>query len=291
MNIQIMKDFSELIFYNINPLPVYVGKGILSSFSNLEALCHWHGDVEFLMPVKGHISYKVNGTTFLLEEGHGIFINSRQMHYGFSADQTDCEYICIVFDPSMLFSASAMKQQYLTPVIESAMSQLLLHPDNVDAKAVLSELSNIYQIFAKQDAHMSIDILSSLITIWKHIHILADSYLSESEGVHDLNLFILKKMLSHIYDHYESKLTLAEIAASGGVCTSKCCKIFKQYLNKSPNDYLNSYRLEKSIVHLREMHLSVSEIAYSCGFSSPSYFSEIFLKFKGCSPTEFRQGL
>lgn len=290
MNINLMKDFSELIFYNINPLPIYIGKGILSSFSNLEALCHWHSDVEFLMPVKGHISYKVNGNTFLLQEGDGIFVNSRQMHYGFSADETDCEYICMVFDPSMLFGSAALTQMYLTPVMESSMSELILAKDQALCKTILEELKSVYALFEKQSEDLVIDILSSLLKVWKNLFILADSYLNTSADKDDLNLFLLKKMLSHIYDNFENRLSLKEIAASGGVCTSKCCRIFRHYLNRSPNDYLNSYRLEKSIVLLREKKLSISEIAYSCGFSSPSYFSEIFLKSKGCSPTEFRQG-
>ena len=65
--------------------------------------------------------------------------------------------------------------------------------------------------------------------------------------------------------------------------------MFKQYLNMSPIDYLNSFRLEKGMELLRQTDLSITEISSACGFSSPSYFAERFLMAKGCTPTQYRR--
>ncbi len=53
-------------------------------------------------------------------------------------------------------------------------------------------------------------------------------------------------------------------------------------------EFLNTYRLEMSMDMLRNSDLSVTEIAYNCGFHGLSYFSEIFKKYKGCTPSEYR---
>lgn len=288
MNLNVLKDSSEFIHYNNPAFPVYVRKGNLTSFTNLEAHCHWHEDVEFLMPVKGHISYHVNGNTYLIKEGDAIFINSRQMHYGFSKDISDCEYICIVFNPKILFSITEIQNRYVTPILESYLSEFVIKADNSSHTQLRSMISQIYSLYVQEEERIELKAISSLYSLWEDLYHIIQPYFVQELGPTDINLTILKKMLSFIYINYEAKLSLADIANAGGVCRSKCCKIFKQYLNSTPNDYLNSYRLEKSQILLRDIQYSIAEIAYSCGFSNPSYFSEVFLKFKGCTPTEYR---
>lgn len=78
------------------------------------------------------------------------------------------------------------------------------------------------------------------------------------------------------------------ILNAGNVCRSKCCKIFKTYLYQTPIDFLNRYRLERGVEHIATSSVSITEIALACGFSSPSYFTEIFRQYKGYTPTEYR---
>lgn len=288
MNLKVLKDSSEFIYYNNPALPIYVRKGNLTSFTNLEAHCHWHEDVEFLMPVKGHITFYVNGNTFLVEKGDAIFINSRQMHYGFSRDDSDCEYICIVFNPNVLFSITELQNKYVTPIIQSYLSEFLLKAENSSHLELLNSILHIYSLYYTQEESVELKAISQFYGLWEALYRIMQPLLNQELRSADTNLSVLKKMLSFIYMNYEAKLSLADIASSGGVCRSKCCKIFKYYLNRTPNDYLISYRLEKSQILLRDNQYSIAEIAYSCGFSNPSYFSESFLKCKGCTPTQYR---
>ena len=41
---------------------------------------HWHSDVEFIYIKKGFVSYQLNDRIIRLNEGEGIFVNSRQLH-------------------------------------------------------------------------------------------------------------------------------------------------------------------------------------------------------------------
>jgi AraC-like DNA-binding protein len=53
---------------------------------------------------------------------------------------------------------------------------------------------------------------------------------------------------------------------------------------------IRKYRLEKSkVLLLSDRALSVSEVAFNCGFSDPNYFSSVFSKEYGISPTNFRK--
>ena len=66
-------------------------------------------------------------------------------------------------------------------------------------------------------------------------------------GETDADLARQRAMVQFIYRHYAEKLTLADIAAAGGVCRSKCCALFARYAQQPPIEYLNRYRLEVSL--------------------------------------------
>jgi transcriptional regulator GlxA family with amidase domain len=66
--------------------------------------------------------------------------------------------------------------------------------------------------------------------------------------------------------------------------------IFKTQTGLTPNDYLQRARVEKAQEQLRQTNLSVTQIALATGFSSGQYFSTVFARYTGVSPTAFRKG-
>ena len=100
---------------------------------------------------------------------------------------------------------------------------------------------------------------------------------------------VFNVMVGYIQRNYKNKITLKEIASSGNVCRSNCCEIFQSTLNKSPISYLIEYRINKSIKLLNNTSYTITEIALKCGFNSSSYFTEIFHKHLGCTPSQYRK--
>ncbi|MDR1412222.1 MAG: helix-turn-helix transcriptional regulator, partial [Spirochaetaceae bacterium] len=85
------------------------------------------------------------------------------------------------------------------------------------------------------------------------------------------------------------KITLDDIAASGMMCRSKCCHLFKQILRRTIFEYLLHYRIRKSLSLLTDTGMSITEIAGQCGFNSASYYTEIFNKITGMAPRDYRK--
>ena len=75
-----------------------------------------------------------------------------------------------------------------------------------------------------------------------------------------------------------------------GFSRARMFDIFKAQTGLTPNDYLQRLRIEKAQERLRQTDLSVTEIALATGFSSGQYFSTVFARYKGVSPTDFRKG-
>jgi len=290
INLQVMKDASEFLEYNHPAIPLYVKTGNLSSFPHMKALCHWHDDVEFLLPINGHITYHINDKDYYIEEHNAIFVNAKQIHYGYSADGSDCDYICITFKPSLICSNEALANKYILPITEHhSLSELLLLADNPKHQGIISFLEQVHQLYQESKGCYELSSISILCSLWIRLYKILNVQSSSADYSSSTDIFIQKQMVSFIYDNYTDKLTLNEISHAGGISRTKCCQIFKKYLNRTPIDFLNSYRLEISMNYLRVTDLPITEIAYNCGFNSLSYYSETFKKYKGCTPNEYRE--
>lgn len=286
---QVMKDASEIIHYRNARVPLYVKFGRLSNFSNMEMLCHWHEDLEYVQAIEGNMMYHVNGEDILIAEGDAILINSKHLHYGYSADGGDCTYLCILFQPQLFCGNSELQSRYVNTVLTSSSItyQYFSAGDEADA-AIISQFQEISRVFSTQTYAYELHIISLLAMIWKSwlTHMMSNAEMTAQPDT--MYLPVLKRIVEYIYTHYSLKLSLNELAAAGGICRSKCCQIFKKYLNKTPMEFVNTYRLEVSMELLRDSKYSITEIAYACGFHSSSYFSETFMRYKGCTPSAYR---
>ena len=89
--------------------------------------------------------------------------------------------------------------------------------------------------------------------------------------------------------HFKEPLTLEQLAEDAHMNKYYLSHSFKREYGTSPINYLITRRLEESKYLLAETDLSMSQIARLLGFSSPSYFSQVFRKTQGTSPIEFRK--
>ena len=69
---------------------------------------------------------------------------------------------------------------------------------------------------------------------------------------------------------------------------SAICPAFKEKYGFTVMDYLTNLRINEAKRMLKETDMTVSEISDSVGFSEPSYFSKVFLKITGESPTHYK---
>lgn len=69
----------------------------------------------------------------------------------------------------------------------------------------------------------------------------------------------------------------------------KCYRMFKEVMHQSPSDYINQYRMKKALELLKEGVLSISQIAFECGYNDPKYFSKSFKRFYGSTPKKYSE--
>ena len=95
--------------------------------------------------------------------------------------------------------------------------------------------------------------------------------------------------ISYINEHYMENITRTSVAKSIFISPSYLSYIFKDKLQKSFSDYLLGVRIEESEQLLKDYSIKVSDIAGMVGIDDPQYFSKVFKKKNGITPTEYRK--
>lgn len=259
---------------------------LLSSYPNYSAPSHWHDDIELIAVLSGEMQYNVNGEILLLSEGEGILVNARQMHFGFSTEKKECDFLCVLIHPLLLCATPAFERDFILPLINNRNAAFTkLHTDILWQKEIYNEISRIYSIKDAKNAPMKIQISFAQIWALLYENTPSENYLKAQNA----ELTTIKNILGFIQQNYARKISLADIAASGMVGQSKCCKLFSKYLGQTPNIYLTQYRLEKSTELLKSTNMTVTEIALETGFGGASYYAETFRKYFNLSPTQYKQ--
>lgn len=95
------------------------------------------------------------------------------------------------------------------------------------------------------------------------------------------------KTLTYIENNYMHRLTLSSISANVNLSTSYLCRVFKSEVGTSITSYLNNLRIRKAATLIKENTFSLKEISVMVGIDDQLYFSRLFKKCMGISPSEY----
>ncbi len=100
---------------------------------------------------------------------------------------------------------------------------------------------------------------------------------------------MIQRAKEYIGVHYvDPNMSLNEVAAQVSLSPSHFSVVFGQETTKTFKEYLTETRIKRARELLRTTTLKSSEIAYQIGYTDPHYFSYVFRKNTGLTPTEFR---
>ncbi|WP_343762292.1 AraC family transcriptional regulator [Gangjinia marincola] len=106
---------------------------------------------------------------------------------------------------------------------------------------------------------------------------------SELERVVDLGEFVASRI--------NKPISIEDLKRESGLSPKKLQLGFRYLYDRSINGYISNVRIEKARQLIEETDLTISEIVYSCGLSSRSYFSKIFKEKYGINPSEYKKQL
>ena len=95
------------------------------------------------------------------------------------------------------------------------------------------------------------------------------------------------RAVHYIQTNLSEEIRVADLAGDLGLSRSYFCRIFKEQLGQSPQEYLVTHRMERAAVLMTEQNLSQKEAALRVGYQDICTFSRMFKRKYGISPGEY----
>lgn len=99
---------------------------------------------------------------------------------------------------------------------------------------------------------------------------------------------ILDKAVKYIEENYDKIIGVEDVAFATGYNTYYFGKMFKKTFSSSFTDYLTNVRITQAKRLLRDPRQTIKDITYNIGYMDPNYFTRVFKKCEGITPTEYR---
>jgi AraC-like DNA-binding protein len=99
----------------------------------------------------------------------------------------------------------------------------------------------------------------------------------------------IEQSIEYIHDHYDEKIRLEILSDISGFTPTSYSREFKRVKGHSPIEYLNAYRIEQAKQMLVQPSPTIKEVSIANGFGNEFYFSRMFKREVGISPSHYRQ--
>ena len=112
---------------------------------------------------------------------------------------------------------------------------------------------------------------------------------AQREEDEDMRTAIIRAEISRFIDaHYGEDISMQDAAAALRYSDAYFCKLFKQCFKVNFSAYLNEYRVNKARQLILDPRLSLKDIGAAVGYSDANYFTRVFKRLTGQTPSEYR---
>ena len=267
---------------------VLVNRGDIHQFPAGYLTSHWHREFEIFVLDEGEVRVGIGEQNYDLQAGDGCFINSGVIHSFTTLVTTPCRYRSFVFAPEVIGGApgSVYDVAYVRPLQEKGAPFLRLggNPEDTtyftafDRAFAASETEEYAHEFRVRNA------LSEVV-----LYLIKKGAAVEPHFMPAIQEQRLKEMLLWINENLAQNITVERIARNVNICPRECQRIFRQYLQYSPMEYVMRRRIFSAAEQLLTTDRPVTEIALDCGFASPSYFTKQFRLQMETTPLAYRK--
>ena len=266
-----------------------------------EVASHCHSYYELAYIYSGERDEAIDNKFFSLSGGALLFIPPLSIHS--QKNKTEVNDLIIQFSDSLLHNACPVLPQSLSLSSGERGKHLLDIKNNKALEALLYEIKNtvterdsLFPLFEKKSAdgtmadrliydlkinHLCTCVITELIV--QNLLVLSESNTSSSDA-QNLMLVITK-----LLEHPEAPPTMTNAAYMAGMSYSHFSRVFQRSTGHSYSDFCNQLRIRRAEELLIGTNMPITAIASSIGVDTLPYFTRLFHKYNGMTPSEYRK--
>ncbi len=280
----------ETVQHGTVEFPLQVYKDLTYYKEGLILYNHWHEEAEILYILEGELEIVIDEISIFAEKGTIILIPPNTLHAAYQSKSKKGSFTSIVFHTDFIDSKydDIIKKEHLLPFFQSNfISSYIIKSTDKYNQIVLFTLKEFITAYENHDPFREILIKGYLYQILFYLLQKQRKY-SIKSTMDFLNEERQKTVLTYIHENYQNPITLLELANTLNLSKEQFCRFFKRSFRETPINYLNQYRVTRSMELLAQTDLPIIDIALRVGFDSGNYFAIVFKKINGLSPTEYR---
>lgn len=247
---------------------------------------HWHEKIELLYFEKGEGYVICNTKKVCVSPGVLVVVNSNEMHE-IKALSESLEYYCLIID-NLFFKSlhtDVCETKYISPIYQN---QIVFKNRIANDLNINRCFDSIIKEFDERLSGYELAVkgfIFGLMVLLLRNHI--EMVLTPQQYDRRIkNLNRINNTLQYIEKNYNRKITVEELCRIANLSKYYFLRLFKKAMGRSVIDYINYVRINKAEEMLLNNDVNITEAAFACGFNDANYFSRVFKKYKGKSPSE-----
>ncbi|MEW4371648.1 AraC family transcriptional regulator [Paenibacillus kandeliae] len=251
---------------------------------------HHHHSTEIMYMISGScridlITSPSKEVTVHLQKGQYIVIDADIPHRLIVGD-TPCRMLNLEFGLQSCPSTTSILHQLICQ--EKELAELIRTPQPY---MILSDPEDVYytlkSLVLELDQQREGSMLGDLLFAQMLVRIARLSQEHRQEQTSQSEWYV-RQSIQFMRQNYDRSIRMEQIAASVNVHPSYLHRIFKKHMHHTPTDYLNTLRMDKAKMLLRQTDIPIAEIADYVGIASRPYFHLLFKKYTGRTPADYR---
>ncbi len=247
---------------------------------------HMHAEMELLYILLGEAVVEVDGESYSLHTKDLLIINPFESHrLLYTSQQTKYGHYRIRFRLSMLMEG---KDTEIAEVITC------LEQGALKCRRCFSSADSMYEKL-RLDFKMIYDLCDSHPSGWE-FGLKGSCYMLIFDLIHSgclaqsgktINTRFSDTVVAYVESHCTEDISVADAAEALGYNKSYFCRLFHETMRISFTDYLHLVRINLARKRMADGVTDISSLATEVGYNSPSYFSKLFHRYIGETPTSF----
>ncbi|MCL6458993.1 MAG: AraC family transcriptional regulator [Gorillibacterium sp.] len=252
---------------------------------------HSHDFSELVVILEGSAIHIIEGREYPVSAGQVFLIHGNVSH-GYK-DVNNIQYVNVMFHPDQIVQLSELK---LLPGFQALFYIEPFYRKEMYFKGMLSlnesqlqRISAMLDVILEEYDNKPEGFRLMIRTYFTSLIGMLSRYYQSNSGRSENKVLRIAEAVTYMEEHFLQPITLQALADMAYLSKRQFFRVYTRNYQTTPMDYVIRRRLEYSCTLLRNVDLSILQVAMESGFRDQNYFARQFKKIFHCTPTEYRE--